>query len=761
MMPILYRADETEFDTYGIGMLSDCTFCEVTEERNGAFECVMKYPLHGALFDEIKNDRVILVKPNDTSRSQPFRIYRITTPMNGIITVYAQHMSYDLSGISVLCFESKSVSPQLALERIFANTSSKHGFKCRTDLSAPRAFSVSKPMSIRACLGGTEGSVLDVWGGEYEWDMFDVILHSKRGKDNGVVIEYGKNLTSLEQDNDFSSVYTHLLPYAVIKNGDTESVVTLSEITIPIVETYAREKTLIKDFSSFFKDGETVTEDTLRAKAKSYIKQNPFGDETPTVKVSFEPLWQQPEYSQFLEKVNLCDTVIVRHPDMNIEVKTKVIETVYDALAEKYSSITLGTAKSNFVNTVAEIKSTTDEIKKETDSFPLLMNTAIKNATSLISGQQGGFVVMHTDSVTGKPYELLILDNENLYDTRNVWRWNVSGLGFSKSGYNGPYETAITADGKIVADFITSGTLMANIIKAGVISSADNSSWWDLESGEVHLSAYTKTEDTDKLSDSIAEITERTSTLEQTAEDISFKINEQSTGGKNYLLNSSALNGLSDDWEYSGLVTVLSDTDVISHTSSGSAFVLGAESTLSQSVYNSVADRSFVLSLRAKKSYSQLSAYMYVQYNGVKREYLFNTKESFDWTDFSVVLPDVSDGEITVFIYSRDTSLTVSDLMLTDGSIIQHWSPAPNEIYTNEVKIDRKGIEVSNSKSSQKTVITNTEFSGYYNGEKIFTLNKDETQTKKTTVDGELTIGRTKLIPMSNSSPGLNIVILD
>lgn len=558
-----------------------------------------------------------------------------------------------------------------------------------------------------------------------------------------------------------SSVYSHLFPYAVIKNGDTENVVTLSEITIPIVETYAREKTLIKDFSSFFKDGETVTEDTLRVKAKSYIKQNPFGDETPTVKVSFEPLWQQPEYSQFLEKVNLCDTVTVRHADMNIEVKTKVIETVYDALAEKYSSITLGTAKSNFVNTVAEIKSTTDEIKKGTDSFPLLMNTAIKNATSLISGQQGGFVVMHTDSVTGKPYGLLILDNENLYDARNVWRWNVSGLGFSKSGYNGPYETAITADGKIVADFITSGTLMANIIKAGVISSADNSSWWDLESGEVHLSAYTKTEDTEKLSENISAITERTSTLEQTAENISFKINEQSTGGKNYLLNSSALNGLSDDWEYSGLVTVLSDTDVIRHTSSGSAFVLGAESTLSQSVYNSVADRSFVLSLRAKKSYSQLSAYMYVQYNGVKKEYLFDTKDSFDWTDFSVVLPDVSDGEITVFIYSRDTSLTVSDLMLTDGSIIQHWSHAPNEIYTNEVKIDRKGIEVSNSKSSQKTVITNTEFSGYYNGEKIFTLNKDETQTKKTTVDGELTIGRTKLIPMSNSSQGLNIVILD
>ena len=142
-MPILYRADETEFDTYGIGVLStygigvlsDCTFCEVTEKRNGAFECVMKYPLHGALFDEMKNDMVILVKSSDTSRSQPFRIYRITTPMNGIITVYAQHISYDLSGIGVLCFESKSVSPQLALERIFANTSSKHGFKCSSEKS--------------------------------------------------------------------------------------------------------------------------------------------------------------------------------------------------------------------------------------------------------------------------------------------------------------------------------------------------------------------------------------------------------------------------------------------------------------------------------------------------------------------------------------------------------------------------------------------------------------------------------------------------
>lgn len=229
----------------------------------------------------------------------------------------------------------------------------------------------------------------------------------------------------------------------------------------------------------------------------------------------------------------------------------------------------------------------------------------------------------------------------------------------------------------------------------------------------------------------------------------------------NYIQNSAGLNGMSDDWEYSGSVNTGTSTDISSNTSSNSCFILGSSSTLSQTVNEIVPDRSYTVSIRAKKPYSSYTAYFYIQYNGIKQEYLFNTTDSFDWTDFSVVLPDVSDSSITICAYSRYTPLYISDIMLTDGSIARKWTPAPNEIYTNEVKIDRKGIEVSNSKSKQKTVITNTEFSGYYNNEKIFTLNKDETQTKKTTVDGELTIGKTKFIPMADISQGLNIVILD
>lgn len=803
MIPILYKADAVNFSTFGIGALSECTLCEVTEERNGAFECTLKYPVTGRLFTELKNERLIKAKPNDTSKEQLFRIYRITTPINGIVTIYAQHISYDLSNIAELMWSSAMISPSLAMSRLFTKAASTHNFKCSTDFSSAKPFLVSKPKSVRACLGGSEGSMLDRWGGEYEWDNFNVILHSKRGKDNGVVIEYGKNLTDMEHDNDFTDVYTDLLPYAVFSDENTEKVITLSEITLPIIDNPTRQKTLIKDFTEFFENRASINENSLRTKAQSYIKENPLGVETPTLTVVFEPLWKQPEYSAILERVSLCDTVTIRYSALGITAKSKVIKTVYDALAEKYVSITLGTAKSNFVNTVGDIKTVLSEVKNKTEHFPLLINTAVKNATSLITGQNGGYVVINTNSVSGQPYELLILDEPTIESAVNVWRWNVGGLGFSKNGYNGPYETAITSDGQIVADFITSGTLTANIIKVGVISSFDNSSWWDLESGEVHLKAYATTDSLNKLEESVSDVTKKTaelqvnadklsstvssltttvetidstleteqervtdvenkiSVLEQTADNLSVKIEEQYVGGMNYIQNSARLNGMSDDWEYSGKVSTGTSTDISSNTSSNSCFILSSSSTLSQTANEIVPDRSYTVSIRAKKPYSSYTAYFYIQYNGVKKEYLFNTTDSFDWTDFSVVLPDVSDSSITICAYSRYAPLYISDIMLTDGSIARKWTPAPNEIYTNEVKIDRKGIEVLNSKSKQKTVITNTEFSGYYNNEKIFTLNKDETQTKKTTVDGELTIGKTKFIPMADISQGLNIVILD
>lgn len=503
MIPVLYKANATNFTTFGIGVLKDCTSCEVTEERNGAYECVFKYPITGSLYKELVLERLVKAKPNDTASDQAFRIYRITTPINGQVTVYAQHISYDLSNVAALQWEAESISPALAMERVFHNTATAHNFTCQTDYSTAKAFSVSKPQSVRACLGGVAGSFLDLWGGEYEWDNFKVIHHQGRGTHTGVVIEYGKNLTDLEHDSENTDVYTDLLPYAIITAEDgSETVITLPEVLLPITEsTLVQRKTLIRDFTEYFDEENPPTEEGLRAYANNYLKNNPLGTVVPTLTVAFEPLWKQPDYAAVLERVSLCDTVTIRHSVLGITAKAKVITTVYDTLAEKYVSITLGSSKANLLNNVSSAEAAAEDAIAKVDRFPVLMNSAIKNATGLITGQTGGYVVIHTASDTGKPYELLILDAPSIEEAVNVWRWNVGGLGFSSNGYNGPYDTAITADGQIVADFITSGTLVANIIKAGVLQSQDGSSYWDLETGEVVLRAYATTESVEKVGD--------------------------------------------------------------------------------------------------------------------------------------------------------------------------------------------------------------------------------------------------------------------
>jgi len=510
MIPVLYKANATNFSTYGIGTLSDTISCQVTEERNGAYECVMSYPITGQFYSEIQKERLIKAKPNDTSANQMFRIYRITKPLNGIVKIYAQHLSYDLTSIATPAWEATDIMPQQAMDMVFAKALTPHNFTFRTDYDKSKNFSVAKPKSIRAALGGEEGSLISLWGGEFEWDNYSVIHHQGRGKTTGVVIEYGKNLTSLEQDSDISSVYTDLLPYAVASDEEgNDVVITLTEQVLPIAETtLIQRKTLIKDFTDSFGMDDVITEEALRSKAETYLENNPLGVENPTLKVSFEPLWKNPEYAAVLERVSLCDRVTIKHSDLGVSATAKVVTTVYDTLAEKYVSITLGSVKNTLITTISETQSAVESATQKVDRLPSLMTSAIQSATKLITGQSGGYVVLRGDD-TGQPYELLVMDAPTIENAVNIWRWNVGGLGFSSHGYNGPYETAITADGAIVADFITSGTLIANIIRAGTLSSRDGSSYWNLETGEVVLRAYATTETVEETNSRIDEINEQ------------------------------------------------------------------------------------------------------------------------------------------------------------------------------------------------------------------------------------------------------------
>ena len=475
-MILLYPDTETEFDTNGLGPLSDAISCSVTEERNGVYELEMQYPLAGIHYADIKNRNIIFCKPDPYRDPQPFRIYRITRPLSGQVTIYARHISYDLSGVVVSPFSASSCTA--ALQGLKNNESTDTLFTYWTDIAQSGDFSIDIPSSIRSLLGGDENSILDIYQGEYEFDKWLIKLWNRRGNDNGVTIRYGKNLTDLQQDENISSVATGVYPYW---EGGEDEIVILPEKIVNAPGTYNFQKIIPLDLSSNFE--EKPTESQLRSAAEDYVKNNDIGIPAVSITVSFQPLEQTEGYKDItlLERVNLCDLVTVEYPDLGVSATAKCVKTVYDALKGRYSSIELGDAKTNIADTIANQQ---QQIEMLPESSAIQM--AIQNATNLITGNRGGYVVMRDTNGDGEPDEILIMDKPTIESAQKIWRWNNGGLGYSSKGYNGPYTTAITQDGSIVASMITTGILNANLIKAGVIRALNNPRvYFDLEAGVI------------------------------------------------------------------------------------------------------------------------------------------------------------------------------------------------------------------------------------------------------------------------------------
>ena len=474
MNPVLYESTESTFETNGLGVLSDTISCQVIEERNGIFEITLEYPLTGIHYQEIKQRRIIFVKPNPYEDPQPFRIYRITKPLSGRITVYAQHISYDLSGVPVSPFSSGSVTG--ALSGLKTNAAVTNPFGFWTDKTSTGDFAVTAPTSTRTLLGGSDGSILDVFGGEYKFDRWTVRLYNNRGKNSGVSIRYGKNLMDLQQDENVSNVVTGIYPYWLSSEGE------LTELPEKIVNapgTYDFTRISAIDFSGDFE--EAPTEEQLRDRANDYISSNNVGVPTVSITVEFQPLEQTEEYKDIalLERVNLCDTVNVEYSELGVSATAKCVKTTYDALKDKYISIELGDAKTNIADTIVQQQQEINE--KPSVSF---LEQAVINATNWITGNKGGYVIFQRNA-DGQPYEILIMDKPEIEKAVKVWRWNQGGLGYSSNGYDGDYSTAITQDGAIVADFITTGTLQANLIKSGIIQSHDGRAYFNLDTGQI------------------------------------------------------------------------------------------------------------------------------------------------------------------------------------------------------------------------------------------------------------------------------------
>lgn len=447
-----------------MGVLRDAVRCTVTEERNGAFELEMVYPITGQHYSSLALRGLILAKPNPYGEAQYFRIYKISRPINGQVTVNAQHISYDLSGIPVGPF--KALNAVDALQQLKSHAAVSCDYTFWTDIQTVADFTVAVPGSLRSLLGGVEGSVLDVYGGEYEWDNTTVKLHSQRGTDRGVTIRYGKNLTDLTQEENCANVYTGVYPFWVDSDGNVTQITGSPVVNVPDGQ-YDFVRVLTLDVSQDIKAQPTAAQ--LRQAALDYISANKVGVPKVSLTLSFAQLEQTAEYADMalLERVCLCDTVHVQFAKLGVSADARCIKTVYDVLLERYDSVELGDARSSLANTVADMGKTVQSTVNKTRSD---LERAIDRATQLITGNLGGYVVLHSSTGADEPDEILVMDKPEIEKATKVWRWNLAGWGYSSSGYGGPYRLAATMDGAINADFITTGSLSANLIKAGTMS---------------------------------------------------------------------------------------------------------------------------------------------------------------------------------------------------------------------------------------------------------------------------------------------------
>lgn len=507
MIPILYSKTETAFATNGLGRLSDALSCVVTEERNGSYELAMEYYENGIHADELETDMIIYAKPSATNSGQPFRIYKITKPLNQRFKVYARHISYDLSYVSVFPFSGATTATE-AMQGLFSHADGIGDFTLGTvNVSSSGTFAVDVPASFRNWIGGRNGSILDTFHGELEWDGYTVNLWASRGRDRGLTLRYGKNISDISKTEEIDYTITGVSPY--FKTADKQ-VLTLPEKSVykDGVSYTTPTRVMALDMQSYVDESgireanPEATEEqinamlitAMRTAAQAYADTQLSGVPDATIEVSFVDLSSTEEYkgiASLFTVASLCDTVTVEYSRLGISVQSKIVKTEYDVLQERYDKLTVGKVKQGLadkvvgisasVNVAAENASAqTEAVMTAADNLAEDMKTeaintaasntatAIATNTDLITGNSGGYVVLNRDE-NGYPYEILIMDTADISTATKVWRWNANGLGYSSTGYDGTYTTALTSEGVFNTAFIAANSLSGTTITAGTL----------------------------------------------------------------------------------------------------------------------------------------------------------------------------------------------------------------------------------------------------------------------------------------------------
>ena len=338
MIPILYESSETEFSSNGLGRLRSCISCEVTEERNGVYECVFEYPISGDHYFDIILGRIIAVEHDENGDIQPFDIYSYSKPYDGVVTFYARHISYRQSGIVVS--ETNIDSLTRALIGLKNNALPSNPFTYDADMIMNRylPYADGTPRTVKDFLGGGEGSILDIFGGEYEFDKFHVQLWKNRGDLKDITIRYGVNMTEFTDDVDYSESFNACVPYwqkdDVTVKGD---IVVLDNLNFD-----GRDFCVPLDLSDKFET--QPTGEQLEKEGRNYMVNNHTYLPSQNIQVDFISLSDSDEYIQFagLEKCCLCDSVKVVFPLYDMEGTFKIVKVVWDVLQERYTEMELG-----------------------------------------------------------------------------------------------------------------------------------------------------------------------------------------------------------------------------------------------------------------------------------------------------------------------------------------------------------------------------------------------------------------------------------
>ena len=357
MIPVLYPSTETAFITNGLGGLPDAISCVVTEQRNtqGGYYLEMEYPIDGLHYDLIALERIIYAAPSMGNTPQPFRISRITRPINGIVHIEAPHVSAELQKI-VTYGRTVSNNPEAVWYTLTQTAiglgQSTRATWLRTDIlsTEDKTIEFAEPTALNDVLVGHEGSIVDTYGGELSYDKWLINLNQTRGVDSGLEIRYGVNMSDLEAETDATELVTAVIPYWKGTVNDVETVVIGDMCSATNAGAYAYVRCIPLDVSQQF-DLEADTQPTtaqVTAKGQAFIDGTALSELTMSINVKYTPLMEN-------RNINLCDTVRVVHPDLGVSSTAKVVETRYNTLIERYEELTIGTMRQTIVDTIARL----------------------------------------------------------------------------------------------------------------------------------------------------------------------------------------------------------------------------------------------------------------------------------------------------------------------------------------------------------------------------------------------------------------------